>query len=155
MAGKSVEILLVEDNRDDLEHSLRFLDQLSFAHRVHVVRHGAEALEFIFRTGSYAKRDISHTPDLVLLDLTLPLVNGVEVLRRLRADPRTRAIPVVVLASSREERDAVAGYRFEACGTITKPVHFEEFTEAVRALWLALALAQPASSLKYSYLPSA
>lgn len=134
MAGKSVEILLVEDNRDDLECTLRLLDHLGFAHRIHVVRHGAEALEFIFRTGSYAHRDITHLPDLILLDLTLPLVDGLEVLRRLRDNPRTRAIPVVIFTSSRQERDTFERYHLGLCGYVIKPVEFEQLAKSLRAL---------------------
>ncbi len=129
-----MEILLVEDNRDDLERTLRFLNQLRFGHRVHVVPHGAEALEFNFRTGSYAHRDITHALDLILLDLTLPLVDGVEVLRRLRDDPRTRATPVVMFTSSRQERDIFERYHLEPCGYVIKPVEFEQLAKSLRAL---------------------
>jgi two-component system response regulator len=107
------------------------------------VRNGAEALEFIFCTGAYAQRSILSGPKVILLDLKLPLVDGLEVLQRIKGDPRTRMIPVVVLTSSREERDIVESYRLGVNSYITKPVDFEQFTEAVRTLgmyWVLLNL---------------
>jgi two-component system response regulator len=143
MTDNMVEILLVEDNASDVELTLHALRRYNLANRVHVVRNGVEALEFIFCTGAYAQRSISPGPKVILLDLKLPLVDGIEVLQRIKGDPRTRMIPVVVLTSSREERDIVESYRLGVNSYITKPVDFEQFTEAVRTLgmyWVLLNL---------------
>jgi two-component system response regulator len=113
----------------------------NLANRVHVARDGAEALEFIFCTGGYAHRQIENGPKVILLDLKLPLVDGEEVLRRVKSDPRTKMIPVVVMTSSREDRDIVESYRLGVNSYIVKPVDFDRFTEAVRELgfyWLLL-----------------
>lgn len=136
-----VEILLVEDNPNDVELALHALAKHHLANRIQVVRDGAEALEFIFCTGTYAQRASEHSPRVILLDLKLPKVDGLEVLRQIKADDRTRAIPVVVLTSSREEPDIVESYRLGVNSYIVKPVDFEQFTEAVRQLglyWLLL-----------------
>jgi two-component system response regulator len=136
-----VEILLVEDNPGDVELTLHALQQHNLANRIHVVRDGAEALEFIFCTGAYAQRDSAHGPKVILLDLKLPLVDGLEVLQRIKGDPHTRMIPVIVLTASREERDIVESYRLGVHSYITKPVDFEQFTEVVRTLgmyWVLL-----------------
>lgn len=141
MTHSSVEILLVEDNPDDVELTLHALEEYHVANRVHVVRDGAEALDYIFARGPYADRDITHTPKVILLDLKLPLVSGLEVLREIKGDPRTQMIPVVVLTSSREERDLVESYRLGTNSYIAKPVDFEQFTESARQLglyWLLL-----------------
>jgi two-component system, response regulator len=141
MTDHIVEILLVEDNPHDAELALHALTRHHLANRLHIVRDGAEALEFIFCTGAYAHRNISQSPKVVLLDLKLPLVDGLEVLQRIKGDPRTCAIPVVMLTSSREERDIVESYRLGVNSYITKPVDFEQFTEAVRMLgmyWVLL-----------------
>jgi len=141
MLEKSVEILLVEDNPDDLELTLHAFRKHNLANRVHVVRDGAEALDFLFRTGAYKDRRIEDSPKLVLLDLKLSKVDGLEVLRRMKDDPCTRIIPVVVLTSSREERDITESYQLGVNSYIAKPVNFEQFTEAVRQLglyWLLL-----------------
>jgi two-component system response regulator len=131
MTENMVEILLAEDNPNDVELTLHTLRRHNLANRIHVVRDGAEALEFLFCTGAYAQRDIVHGPKVVLLDLKLPLVDGLEVLQRIKGDSRTRLIPVVVLTSSREERDIVESYRLGVNSYITKPVDFEQFSEAV------------------------
>jgi len=131
-----VEILLVEDNPDDVELTLHAFRKHNLANCIQVARDGAEALEFVFCTGAYAQRRLDNGPRLILLDLKLPLVDGFEVLRRLKADPRTRAIPVVVLTTSREDRDVVESYHLGANSYIMKPVDFEQFTEAVRQLGL-------------------
>jgi two-component system response regulator len=136
-----VEILLVEDNPNDVELTLHALRRYNLANRIHVVRDGAQALEFIFCTGAYAHRSIENSPKVILLDLKLPLVDGLEVLQQIKGDQRTRLIPVVVLTSSREERDIVESYRLGVNSYITKPVDFEQFTEAVRTLgmyWVLL-----------------
>ena len=139
--SRPIEILLVEDNPADEELTLHALKANRLANSIQVVRDGAEALEFIFATDRYADRDVNHIPRVVLLDLKLPFVDGLEVLRRIKGDERTRHIPVVVLTSSREERDIVESYRLGVNSYITKPVDFEQFTECVRSLgmyWLLL-----------------
>jgi len=136
-----VEILLVEDNPDDVELTLRALKQNNLSNKVHVVKDGAEALEYIFANGAYAHRRIEDHPKVILLDLKLPKVDGLEVLRRIKSDERTKVIPVVVLTSSKEERDLVESYKLGANSYITKPVDFESFVKAVAELglyWLLL-----------------
>jgi CheY-like chemotaxis protein len=137
----AVELLLVEDNPQDLELALRALRKANLANRIQVARDGAEALEFIFCEGAHAARKISDAPKLILLDLQLPKITGLDVLRRLKGDPRTAVIPVVVLTSSKEQRDVVETYQFGVNSYIVKPVNFEQFTEAVRDIglyWLLL-----------------
>ena len=136
MVDRAVEILLVEDNPNDVELTLRALRVNNLTNHIHVVRDGVEALEFIFCTGAYGHRSIQNGPKVILLDLKLPRVDGLEVLRRVKGDPRTQAIPVVVLTSSREESDIVESYRLGVNSYIVKPVDFEQFTAAVRRLGL-------------------
>ncbi len=134
-------ILLVEDNPDDEALTLRALKKNNILNEVTTVRDGAEALDFLFCQGAYAGRDASRQPAVTLLDLKLPKIEGLEVLRRLRADERTRLLPVVILTSSKEEQDLVNGYRLGANSYIRKPVDFTKFIEAVRQLglyWLVL-----------------
>lgn len=142
MAGSGgVEILLVEDNENDEALTLHALKKYNVTNNVQVVRDGAEALEFIFCTGRYGHRQIYDRPKVILLDIKLPLVDGLEVLRRTKQDPRTKTTPVVMLTSSREERDLVESYRLGVNSYIVKPVNFEQFTEAARTLgmyWLLL-----------------
>ena len=136
-----VEILLVEDNPNDVELTFRALKKHNITNKVHVVKDGAEALEYIFATGAYANRDINHNPRVILLDLKLPKVDGLEVLRQIKSNEKTKMIPVVVLTSSKEERDLVESYRLGANSYITKPVDFESFVKAVSELglyWLLL-----------------
>ncbi len=141
MIEGAVEILLVEDNPNDVELTLHALTKNHISNRIHVVPDGVEALEFIFCTGAYAERNIQEIPKVILLDLKLPKVDGLEVLQRIKEDPRIRATPVVVLTSSREERDLVESYRLGVNSYIVKPVNFKKFTEAVQQMglyWLLL-----------------
>ncbi len=141
MTANGVEILLVEDNPNDVKLAMHAFKTHHIANHVHVVRDGAEALEFIFCTGRYADRNFENGPKMILLDLKLPLVDGIEVLRRTKADPRTRSIPVVVMTSSREDRDIVESYKLGVNSYIVKPVDFGQFTDAVKQLgyyWLLL-----------------
>ncbi len=129
-----VEILLVEDNPNDLELTLRALKRHAIATRIEVVRDGAEALDFLFCEGEYAARRPEERPRVILLDLKLPKVDGLEVLDRIRSDERTQTIPVVVLTSSREENDVVESYRRGGNSYIVKPVDFTKFADAVGQL---------------------
>jgi len=129
-------ILLVEDNPDDEALTLRAFKKHNITNEVVVAHDGAEALEYLFGTGRYAGRDLRLMPQLILLDLKLPKVDGLEVLRQLRADDRTRLLPVVVLTSSTEERDLVESYRLGANSYVRKPVDFTQFAEAARQLGL-------------------
>lgn len=141
MTEDIVEILLVEDNPSDLELALHALKRNNLANHIEIARDGAEALDFIFATGAFSHRKVENGPRVILLDLKLPKIDGLEVLRRVKTDPRTRSIPVVVLTSSREERDIVESYQLGVNSYITKPVDFDQFTEAVRAMgfyWLLL-----------------
>ena len=129
-------ILLVEDNPDDEELTLLSLRKNNLAHDILVVRDGVEAIEFLFGTGQYAGRDISQTPTVILLDLKLPKLDGLGVLKRLRADDRTRNLPVVVLTSSSQDADVLASYNLGANSYVRKPVEFGAFVEAVSSLGL-------------------
>lgn len=134
-------ILLVEDSPDDVELTLRSLRKHGIANRVVVARDGVDALDWIFGTGTDEGRDVSHTPIVVLLDLKLPKVDGFEVLRRIRADERTKLLPVVILTSSTEEEDRLDGYELGANSYVQKPVDFTRFSEVVGRLglyWLLL-----------------
>jgi CheY-like chemotaxis protein len=131
---EAIELMLVEDNPQDLELALLALRAVHPSTRIHVARDGAEALDFIFCEGPYAGRRISDTPKVILLDLKLPKIDGLDVLKRLKADPRTRLIPVVMLTSSREQTDVVESYELGVNSYIVKPVNFERFSEAVRNL---------------------
>lgn len=134
-------ILLVEDNDDDVVLTLRALKKNNILNPVVVARDGVQALDFLFGTGKYEGRDISIRPQVVLLDLKLPKVDGHEVLKRIRADDRTKLLPVVILTSSKEQRDLVEGYSHGCNSYIRKPVDFQQFTEAVRQLglyWIVL-----------------
>jgi len=134
-------ILLVEDNADDEKLTLRALKKNNISNEVVVARNGAEALDFLFGTGGYTGRDLNVMPQVVLLDLKLPKLNGLEVLRRLRTDDRTKLLPVVILTSSNEEQDRIQGYGLGANSYVRKPVDFNQFSEAARQLglyWLVL-----------------
>ncbi|MCL5238247.1 MAG: response regulator [Nitrospirae bacterium] len=141
VAVSEVEILLVEDNPNDVELTLRALRKHNLTNKVFVVKDGAEALEYIFAAGAYAERNIREHPRVIFLDLKLPKVDGLEILRRIRSDERTKTIPVVVLTSSREERDIIESYRLGVNSYVVKPVNFEKFVEAVTELglyWMVL-----------------
>ena len=141
MADSAVEILLVEDNPSDVKLALHAFRRHRLANHVHVVRDGAEALEFLFCTDRYATRDIADRPRVILLDLKLPLVDGLEVLRQVKGDDRTKMIPVVVLTSSHEDKDIVETHRLGVNSYIVKPINFDQFIETARQLglyWLLL-----------------
>ncbi len=147
MTTQTSAILLVEDNPDDEALTLRALAKNRVANPVVVVRDGAEALDWLLREGVHAGRDPETVPQVVLLDLNLPKIDGLEVLRRVRADPRTRLLPVVILTSSQEEQDLVRGYGLGANSYIRKPVDYDQFVEAVGRLgvyWLVLNRPAPA-----------
>jgi two-component system response regulator len=131
-----VDILLVEDNQDDRDLALHSLRRENLANKIVVARDGEEALDFLFCRGASANRSFDHPPKLVLLDLKLPKVDGIEVLRQIKAEPRTRTIPVVILTSSKEERDVVHGYDLGVNSYIQKPVDFSQFRETVKQLGL-------------------
>lgn len=135
----ATEILLIEDNPNDMELTIRALKKNNIANDIHTVTDGAEALDYFFAKGNYSDRDILQNPKLVILDLKLPKVDGLEILRQIKQDERTKTIPVVVLTSSKEESDVVASYKFGANSFIVKPVDFEKFITTVKELgmyWL-------------------
>jgi|SRR5579863_1911561 CheY-like chemotaxis protein len=139
-------ILLVEDNSDDEILTIRALRKNNIGNQVVVARDGLEALDYLFGTGAYAGRDLSVMPQLVLLDLNLPKLDGLQVLRRVRADDRTKLLPMVILTSSNEEADRINGYGLGANSYVRKPVDFNQFTEAARQLglyWLVLNESPP------------
>ncbi len=141
-----IEILLVEDNPDDVELTLHSLRKGNLVNRVEVVRDGQEALDFLFCRGKYSNRSFEAAPKLVLLDLKLPKEDGLEVLRQVKSDERTKAIPVVILTASREEKDMVNGYQLGVNSYIQKPVDFEKFKEIVKELklyWLVVNVPPP------------
>lgn len=139
--NNTVEILLVEDNPRDVDLTLRAMKKRNLANKVHVVRDGQAALDYVFGEGEYAGRDVNHAPKVVLLDLKIPKVDGLEVLRRMKADERTKVIPVVVLTSSSQEHDLIESYRLGVNSYIQKPVDFDKFLDCVAELglyWLLL-----------------
>jgi len=149
MNSNNVEILLVEDNPDDLELALHALRREKLANNIEVARDGAEALDFIFCRGNYARRNFSQQPRLILLDLKLPKVDGLQVLREIKNDARTKTIPVVILTSSKEEKDLVEGYTLGVNSYIQKPVDFEQFREAIKQVglyWLVVNQPAPAAA---------
>jgi len=136
-----VEILIVEDTEQDLELALRALRKAKLSNHIHVAHDGEEALQFIFCEGPYADRKIENGPRVILLDLKLPKIDGLQVLQRIKSDARTKSIPVVVLTSSKEQNDVVESYNLGVNSYIVKPVNFEQFSEAVQKLgmyWLLL-----------------
>ncbi len=136
VSADAVDILIVEDNPHHLELALRALEKRHLANKVIVARDGAEALDFIFGTGAYADRDVTDRPKVVLLDLKLPKVDGLEVLRRIKSDERTKVIPVVVMTSSQEERDIVESYELGVNSYMIKPVDFDKFLDCIAELGL-------------------
>jgi len=146
MKRDEIEILLVEDNPDDLDLALLALRKNHLANRIQVVRDGEEALDFLFCRGAFQDRRFENAPRLVLLDLKLPKVDGLEVLREVKNDPRTKAVPVVVMTSSREQRDMVEGYQLGVNSYIQKPVDFNEFRDIIKQLgfyWLVINQSPP------------
>ncbi len=142
-----IDILLVEDNPHDAELTTRALRKRNFANRLFVVEDGVEALDFIFCRGQFAKRNMAHPPKVVLLDIKLPKLNGLEVLREIKADDRTRRIPVVMVTSSREDPDIKTAYHLGANSYVVKPVEFDAFMEAMSQLgfyWLLINQPPPA-----------
>jgi two-component system response regulator len=149
MTANEIEILLVEDNPADVELTLHALRQSRLANRILVVRDGEEALDYLSCRGAYSSRTLDRPPRLILLDLKLPKVNGLEVLRQIKNDPRTKAIPVVILTSSKEERDLMESYRGGVNSYIQKPVDFDQFRATVKQLglyWLLVNEAPPSSA---------
>lgn len=147
MDNNLVEILLVEDNTSDAELTIRELKKHNMANNLVHVKNGEEAMDFIFATGKYAgKRDIQFSPKIILLDIQMPKVNGIEVLEKIKTDPRTRSVPVVILTSSKENPDIKRCYELGANGYIVKPVNFEAFAQAIKNLgfyWLLLNQTNP------------
>jgi len=148
-----VEILLVDDSPEDVELTIRTLRRNKIANEIQVAEDGAEALDFLFCRGSYQDRTFSHPPRLVLLDLKLPKVDGLEVLQAIRADGRTKAIPVVILTSSKEQQDVLKGYNLGVNAFVQKPVDFEQFGEAIRQIgmfWMLINQAPPVAAFVVS-----
>ena len=146
-----LDILLVEDNQDDMDLALHALRREKLANRIFVVRDGEEALDFLFCRGVYADRMFDRPPKLVLLDLKLPKVDGLEVLKQLKGDSRTKNIPIVIMTSSKEERDMVSGYNLGANSYIQKPVDFDQFRETVKNVglyWLVVNQPPPVSGVR-------
>ena len=133
---KEVEILLVEDDPNDIELTVRSLNKYNLANKIHVVKDGAEALEYIFATGAYAGKAMNGNPKVILLDLKHPKVSGLEVLRKIKSDERTKVIPIVMLTSSTEERDIIESYELGVNSYIVKPVDFDKFINAVSEIGL-------------------
>jgi two-component system response regulator len=150
MNAGELDILLVEDNQDDMDLALHALRREKLANLIFVARDGEEALDFLFCRGAFAQRSFDHPPKLVLLDLKLPKVDGIEVLRQVKLDPRTKTIPVVIMTSSKEERDLVNPYNLGANSYIQKPVDFDQFRETVKTAglyWLVINQPPPASGV--------
>jgi len=148
--SNEVEILLVDDSPEDVELTIRALRRSKIVNEIKVAEDGAEALDFLFCRGPHKDRSFSCPPKLVLLDLNLPKIGGLEVLRAMRADERTKAIPVVMFTISREQRDVIKGYRLGVNAFVQKPVDFEQFGEAIRHIgmfWVLVNQAPPPGAL--------
>ena len=151
MNSGDLDILLVEDNQDDMDLALHALKREKLANHIFVARDGEEALDFLFCRGIFAHRSFEHPPKLVLLDLKLPKVDGMEVLKQVKSDLRTKNIPIVVMTSSKEERDLVSGYNLGANSFIQKPVDFDQFRETVKSIglyWLVINQPAPVSGVR-------
>jgi two-component system response regulator len=149
--GDEIEILIVEDDPRDLRLTIRELQNENWKGRIQIARDGEEALDFLFRRGAFAGRSLREQPHLVLLDLKLPKVDGLEVLREIKSRPETQAIPVVALTSSGEEQDRIASYRLGVNSYVQKPVHFEQFRETIKAMGLYwMAINQPPPEKTFS-----
>jgi len=151
--SNGVEILLVEDNSADAELTLHALRKSKLANEIRRVRDGEEALDFLFCRGTFSDRSMANAPRLVLLDLKLPKVNGFQVLREVKSDPRTKAIPIIILTASKEERDLIDGYHLGVNSYIQKPVDFSEFQDVVRQLgmyWLLVNSSPPVAAFAKS-----
>jgi len=149
MNSEGLDILLVEDNQDDVDLAVHALHREKLANRIVVVRDGEEALDFLFCRGEFAERSFAHPPKLVLLDLKLPKVDGMEVLKKVKGDLRTKTIPIVVMTSSKEERDLANSYNLGANSYIQKPVDFDQFRDTVKTLglyWLLINQPAPANT---------
>ena len=147
----AIEILLVEDNANDVELTLHALAKHNLANKIHVLRDGEEAMNFLFCRGPFSERTFDNPPKVVLLDLKLPKIDGLEILRALKSDPRTRAVPVVVMTSSLQQRDMVDSYHLGVNSYIQKPINFGEFQEVIRQLgyyWLAVNQPPPAGAFQ-------
>jgi DNA-binding response OmpR family regulator len=147
----AIEILLVEDNPNDVELAMLALKKNNFANTIHVARDGEEALDFLFCRNAFSNRCFDNPPKVVLLDLKLPKIDGLEVLRALKSDSRTKAVPVVVMTSSKQQRDMVEGYRLGVNSYIQKPIDFAEFREIIKQLgyyWLVINQPPPADAFK-------
>ena len=150
MPTDKIEILLVEDDPEDLELTMHSLNEEHICNRIQVARDGEEALDFLFCRGIHSERKPNNFPKLILLDLKLPKVDGLEVLQQIKSDPRTRALPVVILTSSRQEQDMVQGYQLGVNSYIQKPVDFDQFRKAIKQLgfyWLVVSQPPPQAAL--------
>jgi CheY-like chemotaxis protein len=146
---EEVDILLVDDNPSDVELTVRALRRHNLANSIHVAQDGAEALEFLFCRGAHAERSFASPPKVVLLDLKMPKVDGIEVLRAIRGDPRTKAIPVAILTSSKEQRDIVEGYRLGVNAYVQKPMDFDDFRSVIEQIgnfWLTVNQPPPSAA---------
>ena len=149
--NSAIEILLVEDNANDVELTLHALAKHNLANKIHVLRDGEEAMDFLFCRGPFSERTFDNPPKVVLLDLKLPKVDGLEILRALKSDPRTKALPVVVMTSSRQQRDMVDSYHLGVNSYIQKPINFGAFQEVIRQLgyyWLAVNQPPPTGAFE-------
>jgi two-component system response regulator len=151
MNSGELDILLVEDNQDDMDLALHALKREKLANHIFVARDGEEALDFLFCRGTFVQRSFESPPKLVLLDLKLPKVDGMEVLKQVKSDPRTKNIPIVIMTSSKEERDLLSGYKLGANSFIQKPVDFDQFRETVKSIglyWLIINQPAPANGVR-------